>query len=74
MKKIILTTLAVGVLSLGLFGHSAIANDAGKGGEIISVDKNFASPIISLSGYKKVFISDLDVTYADIISPPWIEK
>jgi len=73
MKKIILTTLAAGVLSLGLIGQSAIADEA-KGGEIISVDKNFASPIISLSGYKKVYIKDLDVTYADIISPPWIEK
>ncbi|KGJ91879.1 DUF3313 family protein [Colwellia psychrerythraea] len=68
MKKIILTTLAAGVLSLGLAGQSAIA------GEIISVDKNFASPIISLSGYNKVYIQDLDLSHTKIISPPWIEK
>ena len=74
MKKIILTTLAAGVLLLGLIGQSAIAHGANKGGEIVSVDKNFSSPVISLHGYKKVYIKDLDVTYADIISPPWIEE
>ena len=68
MKKIILTTLAAGVLSLGLAGPSAIA------GEVISVDKNFASPIISLSGYNKVYIQDLDLAHTIIISPPWIDK
>ncbi len=68
MKKIILTTLAAGVLSLGFASQSAIA------GEIISVEKNFASPIISLSGYEKVHIQDLDLSHTKIISPPWIEK
>lgn len=68
MKKIILTTIAASVLSLGLAGQSAIA------GEIISVNKNFASPIISLSGYSKVYIQDLDLSHTKIISPPWIDK
>jgi hypothetical protein len=68
MKKIILTTLAAGVLSLGFASQSAIA------GEIISVDKNFASPIISLAGYKKVYLEDLDLSATKIISPSWIEK
>ncbi|WP_019030097.1 DUF3313 family protein [Colwellia piezophila] len=68
MKKIILTTLAAGVFSLGLAGQSAIA------GEILTVDKNFASPIISLSGYNKVYIEDLDLSHTKIISPPWIDK
>ena len=68
MKKFILTTLAAGVLSLGLAGQSATAV------EIISVDKNFASPIISLSGYNKVYIQELDLSDTKIISPPWIEK
>lgn len=68
MKKIILTTLAAGVLSLSSAGQSAVA------GEMISVDKNFASPIISLSGYKKVYIQDLDLSHTKIISPPWVDK
>jgi len=68
MKKIMLTTIAAGVLSLGLAGQSAVA------GEVISVDKNFASPIISLSGYNKVYIQDLDLSHTKIISPPWIDK
>ena len=68
MKKFILTTLTASVFSLGLAGQSAIA------GEIISVDKNFASPIISLSGYNKVYIQDLDLSHTKIISPPWIDK
>ena len=68
MKKFILTTLAAGVLSLGFASQSAIA------GEIISVDKNFASPIISLSGYNKVYIQELDLSHTKIISPPWIDK
>ena len=69
MKKTILTTLAAGVLSLGLASQSAIADN-----DIISVDKNFASPIISLSGYNKVYIQDLDLSHTKIISPPWIDK
>jgi hypothetical protein len=68
MKKIILSTIVASVFSLGLASQSAIA------GEIISVDKNFASPIISLSGYNKVYIQDLDLSHTKIISPPWIEK
>jgi hypothetical protein len=68
MKKIILTTLAASVFSLGIAGQSAIA------GEMISVDKNFASPIISLSGYDKVYVQDLDISHTKIISPPWIDK
>jgi len=68
MKKILLTTLAAGVLSLSFASQSTLA------GEIISVDKNFASPIISLSGYKKVYLEDLDLSHTKIISPPWIDK
>lgn len=70
MKKIMLTTLAAGLLSLGLTGQAA-ANSAG---EIISVEKNFASPIMPLSGYNKVYIQELDISEAKIISPPWIVK
>ncbi len=51
-----LTTHAACLLSLGLAGQSANA------GEIISVDKNFASPIISLSGYNQVYTQDLDLS------------
>jgi len=68
MKNIMLTTLAAGVLSLGLASQPALA------GEILSVDKNFASPIVKLKGYKKVYIHDLDLSHTKIISPPWIEK
>lgn len=71
MKKTILTTFAAGVLSLGLASQTFAA---GEGGEIISVDKNFASPIIPLTGYNKVYIQDLDLSEAKITTPPWIEK
>ena len=60
--------LVASVVSLGLSSQSAIA------GKIISVDKNFASPVIPLSGYNKVYIQDLDLSHTKIISPPWIEN
>lgn len=83
MNKFMLTTLAAGVLSLGLAGCSATIEKSSTavseqpvaaGGEIISVNKDFASPIVPLTGYKKVFIQELDLSETKIISPPWIEK
>lgn len=71
MKNYIFTTIAAGLLSLGLASQSAMANSTG---EVVAVNKDFASPVISLSGYSKVYIQDLDLSEAKIISPPWIEK
>ena len=43
-------------------------------GEVLSVDKDFQSPVLSLKGYTKVFVRPLDLNHAKVISPPWIEK
>ena len=69
MNSSVLKKLAASALFLGLIGQPALADN-----NVISVDKNFASPIVSLSGYNKVHIQDLDLSEAKIISPSWIEK
>lgn len=68
MKTKILKKLTAGIIFLGLLGRTANA------GEIVSVDKNFASPIVSLSGYSNVHIQALDLSETTIISPPWADK
>ncbi|MGB0938632.1 MAG: hypothetical protein ACPGTQ_14325 [Colwellia sp.] len=67
MKKTILTIIATGALSLCLTGQSVMA-------DVLTVDRNFASPVLSLGGYNKVHIQELDLSHTKIISPPWIEK
>jgi len=68
MKTIILFIFAAALFYLGLVNQSVNA------GEMIKVEKNFASPIISLTGYTKVRIQDLHLSNTVIISPPWIDK
>lgn len=69
MKSSVMKKLASSIIFLGLLAQPASAEN-----QVISVDKNFSSPIVSLSGYNKVFIQELDLSEANIISPPWIEK
>jgi hypothetical protein len=64
-------TLKIIVFSVMCFGLSSQVVNAA---DMLSIDKNFANPMMSLADYNKIYIRPLNMSRTKQLPPPWIDK